>query len=146
MITKYRTQAPFAHPFNDLMSGFMGRDISQFFGHDDVAHVSPKVNIVETPEKFIISMLVPGFSKEQLKITAEKDVLTVKAEKAENAMAENERFTRREFQTGAFSRSFKLPNTVDADAISAEQVNGVLQISIPRVEPAKPATRDISIA
>lgn len=146
MITKYRTHVPFAHPFNDLMSGVMGRDISQFFGHDDVAHVSPKVNIVETPEKFVISMLVPGFSKEQLKITTEKDVLTVKAEKVEHALNENERYTRREFQAGAFTRSFKLPSRVDTEAISAEQLNGLLQISIPRVEPAKPTTRDISIA
>ncbi|HRH71268.1 MAG TPA: Hsp20/alpha crystallin family protein [Flavobacteriales bacterium] len=145
MITKYRTH-PYHSPLNDLLNVSIGRDIGQFFGYDDVATSSPKVNITETPKEFVISMLVPGYAKDKLKITAEKETLTVKAEKSEYMLGENERFTRREFQVGGFTRSFRLPETVDIASVHAEHVDGVLKVHIPRVEPAKPTVRDISIA
>lgn len=146
MITKYRPQSTFVHPFSDLVNGMFGRDISQFFGHDDLGHSTPRVNITETPEKFVVSLRVPGFTKEELKISTEKDTLTVKGEKSSSTNTENERFLRREFQTAAFTRSFQLPETVKLDAITAEHVHGVLNVSIPKSEPAKPVTREISIA
>jgi len=146
MITKYRPQSTLVHPFSDLVNGMFGRDISQFFGHDDLGHSTPRVNITETPEKFVVSLRVPGFTKEELKISTEKDTLTVKGEKSSSTNTENERFLRREFQTAAFTRSFQLPETVKLDAITAEHVHGVLKVSIPKSEPAKPVTREISIA
>lgn len=146
MITKYRPQSTFVHPFSDLVNGMFGRDISQFFGHDDLGHSTPRVNITETPEKFVVSLRVPGFTKEELKISTEKDTLTVKGEKSSSTNTENERFLRREFQTASFTRSFQLPGTVKSDAITAEHVHGVLNVSIPKSEPAKPVTREISIA
>ncbi|HRF80837.1 MAG TPA: Hsp20/alpha crystallin family protein [Flavobacteriales bacterium] len=146
MITKYRPQSTFVHPFSDLVNGMFGRDISQFFGHDDLGHFTPRVNITETPEKFVVSLRVPGFAKEELKISTEKDTLTVKGEKSSSTNTENERFLRREFQTAAFTRSFQLPETVKLDAITAEHVHGVLNVSIPKSEPAKPVTREINIA
>ncbi len=146
MITKYRPQTTFVHPFTDLVNGMFGRDISHFLGHDDVGHATPRVNITETPEKFVVSLRVPGFAKEELKISAEKNTLTVKGEKSSTATSENERVLRREFQAATFSRSFQLPETVNFDAITAEHVNGVLNVSIPKIEPAKPVTREINIA
>ena len=146
MITKYRPQSTFVHPFSDLVNGMFGRDISQFFGHDDLGHFTPRVNITETPEKFVVSLRVPGFAKEELKISTEKDTLTVKGEKSSSTNTENERILRREFQTAAFTRSFQLPETVKLDAITAEHVHGVLNVSIPKSEPAKPVTREINIA
>lgn len=146
MITKYRTHHPSNSPLSDLLNVTIGRDISQFFGHDDLVSTSPKVNITETPNEFVIILLVPGYTKDKLKITAEKDRLTVRGEKQEQTLGENERFNRREFQVGGFTRSFRLPENVDLTAVRAEQVDGVLHVHIPRVEPAKPAVRDISIA
>lgn len=146
MITKYRPQTTFNHPFTDLVNGMFGRDISQLFGHDDLSHFIPRVNITETPEKFVVSLRVPGFSKDELKISTEKDTLTVKGEKSATTNSDTERFLRREFQTASFSRSFQLPGTVKLDAISAEHSNGVLNVSIPKTEPAKPVTREINIA
>lgn len=146
MMTKYRPQHSFAHPLNDLIGGVFGRDISQFFGSDDLGHFTPRVNITETPEKFVVSLRVPGFAKDELKISSEKNTLTVKGEKTASASNENERFLRREFQASTFSRSFSLPETVSLDAIRAEHANGVLSVSIPKTEPAKPVTREISIA
>jgi len=146
MITKYRLPAPFAHPFNEFFGGTMGRDISQFIGRDDIAHSSPKVNITESPEKYVISLLVPGSAKDQISVTTEKDTITIKGENTAQPLAEHERYTRREFQFGGFSRSFQLPGHVDLETITADHVNGVLHIHIPRVVAAKPAARSITIA
>jgi HSP20 family protein len=132
-------------PFSDLMSEFFGRDIGQFFGQDELRQRMPKVNIVERDDEFELHLLAPGSSKEDLKLTLENDVLTISAEKRAEELKENERYTRREFSYNAFSRSFRLPDTVDTEAIRADYVNGVLQVRIPKAAPAKPKTREIGI-
>ena len=144
-ITKYRPHAAFASPFNDLVNGFFGRDISQFTGHDDVRRTMPSVNILDREQDFELRMLVPGFSKQDLKLNVEKDVLTISAEKKVEEHKESERFTRREFVHSAFSRSFRLPETVNTEAIKADYADGVLIVSIPKMEVAKPKTREIAI-
>src|SRR5690606_6616672 len=103
MITKYRTQVPPQHPFGELMSGLFNRDIGQLIGQDEPTLTKPRVNITETPEAFHITLSVPGFSKEQLKISTENETLTIGGEHNEEALAEKERFTRREFKTTSFS-------------------------------------------
>ncbi len=145
MITKYRNQTARVHPFVNLMTDAFGQDISQFFGNDELQQTTPKVNITETPARFTISLTVPGFSKDQISVTSEQDVVTVKAEKAETKTDEGERFLRREFHSNAFSRSFRLPDTVNAEGITAEQVDGVLRIHVPKAEPTKPVSRTIAI-
>jgi len=73
-------------------------------------------------------------------------MLTISAEKKSTDLKENERFTRREFNFNAFTRSFTLPETVNAEGIKAELVNGVLHLELPKTEKAKPRTREISIS
>jgi HSP20 family protein len=144
-IAKYRTQPAFISPFNELMNEFLGRDIGQFFGSDDTRRSMPGVNIVERENDYELRMLAPGFSKEDMKLRVENDVLTISAEKKNEELKENERYTRREFTHSAFSRSFSLPETVKVEEIRAEFKNGVLHLSIPKAEQAKPRTREISI-
>ena len=144
-IAKYRPQTAFINPFNDLVNEFFGRDISQFAGHDDVRRTMPSVNILEREQDFELRMLVPGFSKQDLKLNVEKDTLTISAEKKVEERKDNERFTRREFAHSAFSRSFRLPGTVNTEAITADYADGVLSVSIPKMEVAKPKTREIVI-
>jgi len=145
MITKYRTQAPAQHPLNEMMTGLFNRDIGQLIGQDEPTLAKPRVNITETPEAYLISLSVPGFSKEQLKISTENETLSISGEHAEEALNEKERYTRREFKTTSFSRSFRLPELVDLDGITADHVNGTLAIRIPRTQPVKPATRAVPI-
>lgn len=145
MITKFRPRTAHTAPFNDLMSDLIGHDLGQLLGNDDLAVVRPKVNIVESPETFTINILAPGFKKEELTISNEKETLTVKGERSETELQETERFTRREFRTGNFERSFTLPTTADIGQISAAHVDGVLSITIPRKEQAKPTVRKIDI-
>ncbi len=144
-IAKYRPQAVFTSPINNLVNEFFGRDISHFTGHDDVRRSVPSVNILERGNDFYLRLLAPGFSKEDLKLNVENDTLTISAEKKVEELKEHERWTRREFGHSAFSRSFRLPEHVNAEGITAEFQNGVLHVSIPKTEVAKPKSRTIDI-
>ncbi len=145
-IVKHRPQRSLVSPFDELFGGFLGRDLSHFIGSDDVHRAVPRVNITETKEGFKLDLLAPGFRKEDLKMNVENDTLTISAEKKNEAVSEGERYTRREFGFSAFNRSFRLPEHVSAENIKAEFTNGVLSVSIPKNEPAKPAAREINIA
>jgi HSP20 family protein len=143
---KFRPQGSLVTPFDELIHGFFGRDIGHVLGSDELHKSAPRVNIVERPDGFVLDLLAPGFTKEELKLSMEKDTLTISAEKGtEPALAEGERYTRREFGKAAFKRSFRLPEHALSANISAEFTNGVLHITIPKAEPAKPAVHEINI-
>jgi len=145
-ITKFKSRPTFVSPFNDLMSGLLSNDIGNFVGRDDIQRTTNAVNITEGEGAFELQLLTPGFSKEDIKLSIENDMLTISAEKMSTDLKENERFTRREFNFNAFTRSFTLPETVNAEGIKAELVNGVLHLELPKTEKAKPRTREISIS
>lgn len=144
-IVKYRPQGSFVSPFNALMNDFFNRDIGQVFGQDEMKHILPGVNIVENDEAFELRMQVPGFNKQELKLQVENDVLTISAEHKVEDLKENERYTRREFSYGSFTRSFRLPGSVDSANISAQCADGLLTVRIPKTEAAKPRAREIGI-
>ncbi len=100
----------------------------------------PAVNIKETGTEFNIELAAPGIAKEEFNINIEKDVLTISASKEQK---EGTNYTRREFNYFSFERSFVLPETVDTTAISAAYNNGILSITLPKVDSAreKPARR-----
>lgn len=98
---------------------------------------TPAVNIKEDDNAFFLEFALPGFSKEQISIALENDLLSVSAEKNTEPQL-NANYTRREFQYSNFKRSFKLPNSIDNSKIKATQTNGILNIEIPKKEEAKP--------
>lgn len=140
-LLKYDQVSPFFGPF----TGFLGRDISNAIGSDEPFRSVPRVNVVETKESFEIALLAPGFERSGIELSVEKDLLTISAEHKQEALKENERYTRREFSTGSFKRSFQLPEHVQSDGIHAELKNGVLHISIPKAVPATPAVHRIAV-
>lgn len=142
---KHLPQTSFQSPLGSLMHEFLGRDIGQVFGSNELKRTAPGVNIVEREQEFELRLLAPGYSKQDLKLDLEDDLLTISAEKKDEALQENERYTRREFTHSAFSRSFKLPETVDSAAITATHADGVLSVRIPKAEVSKPKAREISI-
>jgi HSP20 family protein len=100
----------------------------------------PATNITENDQAYLVEMAVPGFSKEDFKISMEKDILTVVSERNKDKKAEekNEQaYCRHEFGKGDFNRSFHVPEQVDADSIKAEYVNGILSITLPKKEVVK---------
>jgi HSP20 family protein len=145
-ITKYRPSNRFVSPFGDLMHEFLGRDIGQFFGSDELKPSTPSVNIVERESEFELRMLAPGYTKKDLRLSIENDLLTISAEKQVEELKEDERYTRREFAHSSFSRAFRLPETVNAEGISADLTDGLLTVHIPKAQISKPKSREIDIA
>jgi len=107
----------------------------------------PSVNIKENPDEFKVEVAAPGFDKGDFKLELNHDVLTISSEKQfENETKGNEHFSRREFSYQSFTRSFTLPNIADSERIDANYDNGILSVSIPKKEDAKPKpTRMIEI-
>ena len=99
----------------------------------------PSVNIKENTDAFTVEVAAPGFDKGDFKLELNHDLLTISSEKqVENETKEGEQFTKREFSYQSFSRSFTLPHTADGDKIEAAYDNGILKVSIPKKEEAKP--------
>jgi len=99
----------------------------------------PSVNIKENADEFKVEVAAPGFDKGDFKLELNHDLLTISSEKkVEHETKEGELFTKREFSYQSFSRSFTLPNTADGERIEANYENGILRISIPKKEAAKP--------
>lgn len=134
-----------ASPVDRLASEIFGPNISRLFGSDGLMDHGPRVNIVEGNDAFRLEMQAPGFDKKDLKLEMVDDTLTIRGEQTEEQQKEDDRWTRREFSHSAFERSFVMPQSVKADGIKADYVNGVLQVTIPKSEEAKPKTRTISI-
>ena len=99
----------------------------------------PAVNIKEDEDGFEVEMSAPGFEKGDFKIELNNSLLTISSEKKiENETKDGQQFTRKEFSYQSFSRSFTLPKTVEGEMIKAKYENGVLSVSIPKKEEAKP--------
>lgn len=107
----------------------------------------PPVNIKETETAFSLELVAPGLKKESFNIEIEKDLLTISSEnKTEKTEQEEGKFTRREFRTASFKRSFKLPENVKAEEINAAYQDGILHITLPKTEVVEPAKRMIEIS
>ena len=99
----------------------------------------PSVNIKENTDLFEVEVAAPGFEKEDFNIELNNDILTISSEKqVSNETKDDERITKQEFSYQSFKRSFTLPELVDEEKISAKYVNGILSITIPKKEEAKP--------
>ena len=98
----------------------------------------PAVDIKEEPGHFLIIADVPGVDPARIEVTMEGGVLTIRGERAEDRQEEREGYRRIERSRGTFYRRFSLPDTADADKISATTTHGVLEIRIPKREVEKP--------
>jgi HSP20 family protein len=112
-------------------------------GSTATAQWSPNVDIKEEADKFIIHADVPGVKPEDIDIHMENGQLTIKGEKKTEATTDGEQFKRIERTYGSFYRRFGLPDSAEADKISASCKSGVLEITIPKRESVQP--RKISV-
>jgi len=116
---------------NQMFSDFYGQAFSRAW--------VPAVDIYETDaHEVVLKAELPDMKREDINLTFENGVLTLKGERKFEQEAKKENFQRIERRHGAFSRSFTLPNTVDASRISAAYKDGVLTIRLPQREEAKP--------
>jgi len=112
---------------------------SEFYGEGFGRGWVPSVDIYETDEhEVVLKADLPDLKREDINVTFENNVLTLKGERKVESVTKRENFQRMERQYGSFSRSFTLPATVDASRISAAYKDGVLTIRLPQREEAKP--------
>jgi HSP20 family protein len=104
----------------------------------------PPCDIAEDQDMLRVTLEVPGMRSEDVKVSLENNVLTIRGEKKQVADQKSERYHRYERSYGVFERSFTLPSTVDAERIRARVDAGVLYVEIPKVEKARP--REIPVA
>ena len=103
----------------------------------------PALDFSETAEGYLVEAALPGLKPEDVEITVENNVLTIKGETRQEVDDQKRNFHRIERRFGAFQRTIGLPTTVKADAIQASLTNGVLRLEIPKAEEVKP--RKISV-
>ena len=97
----------------------------------------PRLDIYEEKDELVVKAELPGVRKQDLDISLEGDILTLKAEKKSEEVAEDATHYIRERHSGQYSRSVSLPFYVDADKVSATFKNGLLAIRLPKAEEAK---------
>lgn len=97
---------------------------------------APSVDITENDKAFTLLADIPGVNPDDIEISMEKGVLTIKGERSTENVEEGENYRRVERQTGQFYRRFTLPDSADADKIEAKSEHGVLKITIPKQEVA----------
>ncbi len=109
--------------------------LERFFNTSDTdaAHAwTPRVDVREEAARFVILADLPGVDPAAIEIQMEKNVLTLKGERKSERNDEGVKFTRVERHDGSFERRFTLPDSANAEQISAAGKNGVLEISIPK--------------
>jgi len=99
---------------------------------------TPAVDISENDDCVLVQAEVPGMDPEQIDVSLEGNVLTIRGEKKEQRQDKGENFHRVERQYGMFMRSIQLPSDVVADKVTASFKNGVLEVRLPKSEEAKP--------
>ncbi len=114
-------------------------------GSSATAEWAPAVDIKEEGDKFVLQADLPGVKPEEIDVSMENGVLTIKGEKRTEAKTEKEGYKRIERTYGSFYRRFSLPDTANPDAISAATRNGVLEIVIPKRESVQPKKINVSV-
>lgn len=119
----------------------MNRLLESFFNggssHVGDSMTTPAVEVADTNEAIIVKAQVPGVSKDQIQVTVTEGALTLKGEMKEEEKKEEKNYSRREFRYGAFTRTIPLPAAVQADKVTAQLKDGVIEITIPKSEPAR---------
>lgn len=130
----------------------MNRIFDEFFRGDLLANDSlfardwnPAVDILENNDQFVLKAEIPGMTKDDVKITLENNVLTIRGEKKNETEKKEGDFHRIERSYGSFERSFTVPGTIKVNEIDAQYKDGVLTLTLPKAEEAKPKSIEVKV-
>jgi len=130
-----------------------GLNFSRFFNDSERAPAAntavawlPSVDVREEENRFVVQVDLPGVDSKDIEITAEKGVLTIKGERKSESKKTEAGYERVERVAGTFLRRFTLPETAQADGITAKQANGVLEVSIPKQAQVQPKRIEVQAA
>ena len=138
-------------PFNDMLT--LREAMGQLFEDSFVAPgkfqrdqgFTPALDLSETADGYLVEVAVPGIKPEDLQITLENNVLTIKGESRQEAEDKKRNYHRVERRYGSFRRTIALPSTVKSDSIQASLDNGLLRLDIPKAEEVKPRRISVNI-
>ncbi len=136
-----RNRLPF---FDDRISSWI--DTDDFFSDDFFTRDRnlPAMNVKENKNDFEIELAVPGFSKKDIEVTLEDNMLHICAEKNLEEIKEEDSYTRREFNYTSFDRKLKLPTSVDrTKKVKAAYKEGILSLSLRKKEEANEQTKKV---
>jgi HSP20 family protein len=105
----------------------------------------PAVDVLETPHELILKADVPEVDMKDVHLEIENGTLTLKGQRKFEGETKERGYHRIERSYGSFARSFSLPETVDAEGVKAEYKNGVLTVTLPKKELAKPRTIQVEV-
>jgi HSP20 family protein len=103
-----------------------------------------RADITDKGKEYVIEAELPGFAKEDISVEVNRGILTINASKEDNREEKKENYLRKERRCGRFARSFALDN-VNSDDIKAEYKEGILRLTLPKLEPELPKARRIDI-
>ena len=133
---------PFSDDFQALQERinriFSDSAFSRLGGEETMGAWAPPCDIYEDGDCIIVKAEVPGIDRNDIDVQVENNVLTLRGERKREKEVRSENLYRTERSYGAFSRSFTLPVSVDTGRIKAEYKDGVLHVTLPKVEEAKP--------
>lgn len=140
MVRNPQWPAQSAPKSNDPVRHFMDQLFNDVFLRNNATDESsvvtsqwvPLVDIVETNDKFVILADLPGVDPKNIDVQMEKGILTIRGERRLDRQTDSQTFARTERLHGSFHRRFALPDSADADKVSASGSNGVLEIVIPK--------------
>lgn len=141
-------------PFRDLLTTqdrfnrLFNQTFSQVFGEEDarVGTWSPAVDIYETDQNLVMKADLPGVDPKDVELRVENNTLFLKGQRKFENEVKEENYHRIERSYGAFTRTFTLPGTISADKVTAEYKDGMLTLTMPKREEAKPKTIKIQVA
>ena len=123
-------------PFNDEFKHLVDRLMRDSDGQDESKVVTsewvPRVDIAEEKNRFVIAADLPGVDPESIEVNMDKGILSIKGERHFEQKQESDRHVRIERAHGVFHRRFALPDSADAEKISASNRHGVLEVIIPK--------------
>jgi len=138
MTSLLRYQSPLDRVFDRAFGGFF----APVNGSDGSSGGSIDLDVVETPEAYIVKAEVPGVAKDKIEVKVEDRDVTIGVEYREE-LESNGKALWRERRIGKASRAIRLPESVDANAAQAKHVDGVLQLTLPKI--AKTNSKQITI-
>lgn len=121
----------------DLMDDMMRRNMESFPAFRSAAGQFPSVDVREDDSEIAVQAELPGVKPEDIDISVQGDTLVIRGEKKFEEEEKRENYTRIERSYGSFHRTFRLPSTVNPDAVKARFEGGVLKLSLPKSEEAK---------
>ncbi len=127
------------------------KEIERFFGDDDWflpvtrREKGPEMDLYETEEAIVAEVSAPGMGPEDLSVTVENNLLTVKGEKEEEKEDDEKGYYRREIRKGSFERCVRLPRGIDEEGVEATYEDGILKIQVPKTEKIEKTGKKVKI-